>query len=245
MTPVLQVENLTRRFGGLTAVNDVSFAVAPGEIVGVMGANGAGKTTLFALIGGNVRPNAGRILLDGTRIDRLSPDRVNRLGIARTFQIVRPFPALTVLENVATAVMYGARREGSRRAAELRAAELLEEVELLPRADALARDLTLAGRKRLEVARAMATSPRLLLLDEVLAGLTGAEVSAALEMIRALHARHGLTILVIEHVMRALMRLSDRIVALHHGRKIAEGTPEEIAGHPDVIAAYLGEATDE
>ena len=240
MTAMLRIVGLTRRFGGLVAVNDVSFEAASGEIVGIMGANGAGKTTLFALIGGNMRPTSGQVILNGKRITGLAPDRVNRLGVARTFQIVRPFVALTVLENVTTAVMYGSGRERVLKQAEAKAAALLDDVGLLPRAHMLARELTLAGRKRLEVARAMATEPRLLLLDEVLAGLTGAEVAAALEMIRGLHARHGLTILVIEHVMRALMRLSDRIVVLHHGSKIAEGSPAEVAANPDVLAAYLG-----
>ena len=244
MTALLRVEHLTRRFGGLVAVNDVSFEAAAGEILGIMGANGAGKTTLFALIGGNVSPSGGRITLGGRRIDGLSPDRVNRLGVARTFQIVRPFGTLSVLENVATAAMYGGQPAAGRAAAEARAAALLEEVGLAPRAGMLARDLTLSDRKRLEVARAMATAPKVLLLDEVLAGLTATEVAAALEMIRALRDAHGLTILVIEHVMRALMRLSDRIVVLHHGRKITEGPPEQVAADPAVVQAYLGSRAD-
>jgi branched-chain amino acid transport system ATP-binding protein len=240
MTALLAIDALTRRFGGLVAVDNVSFAVNKGEIVGVMGANGAGKTTLFAMIAGNIRPSAGRITFDGKRIHGLSPDRVNRMGVARTFQIVRPFAALTVLENVTTALMFGSRRIGRRGVAEDQAAALLDEVGLLPRAHSRAGDLTLAGRKRLEVARALATGPQLLLLDEVLAGLTGAEVAAALDLVRALHERQGLTIVIIEHVMRALMRLSHRIVVLHHGRKIAEGTPDSIAADPAVIEAYFG-----
>jgi branched-chain amino acid transport system ATP-binding protein len=238
--PLLRVERLTRRFGGLVAINDVSFDVRPREIVGVMGANGAGKTTLFSLIAGNARPSSGAIRLEGRNIAGLPPDRVNRLGVARTFQIVRPFAALTVLENVATAVMYGSRRIASRREAEDQARSLLDEVSLLARAGDPAHELTLAGRKRLELARALGTGPRIILLDEILAGLTGAEVAAALDLIRVLHERHALTILIIEHVMRALMRLSDRIVVLHHGCKIADDLPARIAEHPAVLDAYLG-----
>jgi branched-chain amino acid transport system ATP-binding protein len=240
MTALLAIESLTRRFGGLVAVDNVSFAVNKGEIVGVMGANGAGKTTLFAMIAGNIRPSTGKIIFNDRPIHGLSPDRVNRMGVARTFQIVRPFATLTVLENVTTALMFGSRRIGSRRIAEEQAAALLDEVGLLPRSHSLAGELTLAGRKRLEVARALATGPQLLLLDEVLAGLTGAEVAAALDLVRVLHERQGLTIVIIEHVMRALMRLSHRIVVLHHGRKIAEGAPDEITADPAVIEAYFG-----
>jgi branched-chain amino acid transport system ATP-binding protein len=240
MTALLAIERLTCRFGGLVAVDNVSFSVNKGEIVGVMGANGAGKTTLFAMIAGNIRPTAGNIILDGKPIHGLSPDRVNRMGVARTFQIVRPFATLTVLENVATALMFGSRRIASRNIAEEQAAALLDQVGLLPRAYSLARELTLAGRKRLEVARALATGPQLLLLDEVLAGLTGAEVAAALDLVRSLHERQSLTIVIIEHVMRALMRLSHRIVVLHHGRKIAEGAPDHVAADPAVIEAYFG-----
>jgi branched-chain amino acid transport system ATP-binding protein len=242
MTEILAIRNLTRRFGGLAAVDNVSFTVSRGEIVGVMGANGAGKTTLFSMIAGSIPPSAGTIQLCGKSIHGLSPDRVNRLGVARTFQIVRPFSALTVLENVAAAMMYGSRRIAHRREAEEQAAILLDIVGLMPRAHSLARELTLAGRKRLEVARALATGPQLLLLDEVLAGLTSVEVSAALQLVRELHERQGLTIVIIEHVMRALMRLSHRIVVLHHGRKIAEGAPDQVADDPIVVDAYFGKS---
>jgi branched-chain amino acid transport system ATP-binding protein len=237
---LLRLESVGKRFGGVAALRGVSFDVAPGEIVGLMGANGAGKTTAFALIAGTQPPSEGEIWFDGRRIDGLRPAAVNRLGIARTFQIVRPFGGLTVLENVAVAALHGRLRERTRAAAETRARAVLEEVRLADRAAELSDSLTLAGRKRLEVARALATGPKLLLLDEVLAGLTATEVAEALEMMRELYRRYRLTIVVIEHVMGALMRLCDRIVVLHHGEKIAEGTPDRVVAEPRVVEAYFG-----
>ena len=237
---LLQLSGVNRRFGGVVAVNDVDFEVEAGEIVGLMGANGAGKTTLFSMIAGNLRPSSGQIMLNDRRIDRLRPDQICRLGVARAFQIVRPFAGLTVVENVAIGELFGSRREYSLTRAENAARETLDEVGLGDRADDPAGTLTLAGRKRLEIARALATHPRLLLLDEVMAGLTPVEVAEALDTTRLLHQRYDLTIIVIEHVMKALMQLSDRLIVLHHGAKIAEGSPDEITNDAGVIEAYLG-----
>ncbi|MSP51437.1 MAG: ABC transporter ATP-binding protein [Alphaproteobacteria bacterium] len=237
---LLAAEGLEKRYGGVVAVRGVSFNVNAGELIGIIGANGAGKTTLFAMIAGNQRPTAGTITFDGKRIDGLRPDMVSRRGIARTFQIVRPFPSLTVLENVVVGALFGARQESSIALAEQRAMVILEDVGLASRAHQMASDLTLASRKRLEVARAIATEPQLLMLDEVLAGLTPTEVNEAVTMIRALKVRYGLTIVMVEHVLRAVMQLCERIVVLHHGEKIAEDTPTAISNDPAVISAYLG-----
>jgi len=237
---LLRLDRVGKRFGGVVAVDDLSFAVEEGAILGLMGANGAGKTTAFGLIAGNLRPSSGAIHLDGQRIDGLRPHRVSRLGVARTFQIVRPFPALSVLDNVATAALYGSGRERSQAGARAVAHDILAEVGLDDRAAEPAEALTLAGRKRLEIARALATAPRLLLLDEVMAGLTATEIAEALAMLQRVQATRRLTIIIIEHVMRVLMRLCDRIVVLHHGEKIAEGAPEAIARDPLVIDAYFG-----
>ena len=237
---LLRLEGIEKRFGGVVALNRLSFAVEAGEILGIMGANGAGKTTVFSLIAGSQKPSAGSIHFDDRRIDGLRADAINRRGIARTYQIVRPFASMSVLENVTIAAMYGAGQERSATAAAARAGGVLDEVGLAARADVLAGNLTLAEKKRLEIARALATAPRILMLDEVLAGLTPVEVDAATTMIRELHRRHGLTLLVIEHVMRAQMRLCGRIVVLHHGEKIAEGTPDVVAKDARVIEAYLG-----
>lgn len=241
---LLSVRGLTRRYGGLTAVNDVSFEVDEGEILGLMGANGAGKTTLFSMIAGNQAPSAGQILLQGVPIHGKRPEQVSALGVARTFQIVRPFATLSVLDNVMIGRLYGHSRTRSLRDAERFCRTLLDEVGLGDRALAPASSLTLAGRKRLEIARSLATQPKILLLDEVLAGLNATEVDAALTLLADVRARYGLSIVIIEHVMKALMRLSHRIVVLHEGRKIAEGAPQAVAADPRVIKAYLGERRD-
>ena len=237
---LLRLDNVGKSYGGVAALRGVSFTVAGGEIVGLMGANGAGKTTAFSLIAGTQRPTTGEIWFDGARIDRKPPYAAARLGVARTFQIVRPFGGLRVIDNLVVAAMYGHARERSRSAAEDRAREILSEVGLGRDLERRAETLTLAGRKRLEIARAVATDPRLLLLDEVLAGLTATEVAEALDIIRTVHRRRNLTLVVIEHVMRALTQLCQRIVVLHHGEKIAEGSPAEIVADERVIACYLG-----
>jgi branched-chain amino acid transport system ATP-binding protein len=240
---LLSVDAVVKSFSGVVALDHVSFDVGEGEFLGVMGANGAGKTTLFSVIAGNLRANDGTITFDGQRIDGLRPDQISRQGVARTFQIVRPFGNMTLLENVALGVLYGRRRERSAAVAEAKAGEILDRLGLSDRAQLPAKHLTLAGRKRLEIARSLATEPRLLLLDEVLAGLTPNEAAAATEIVREFHAAEKLTILMIEHVTRALMALSQRIVVLHHGQKIAEGTPSEVARDPRTLSVYLGTAT--
>ncbi len=235
--PLLQVEAVSKRFRGLLAVDQVGFTVAPGEILAIIGPNGAGKTTLFNLIAGALPPTAGTIHLNGTRIDGLRPDRIAALGVGRTFQIVRPFPAMTVRDNI---VVGSLMRIPSARAARRHADTILDRLGFTPQADRLAASLTLPDRKRLEVARALATSPRLLLLDEVMAGLRPTEVDTMVATLRAIATEQGTAIVLIEHVMRAVMALAERVLVLHHGAQIALAPPAEIVANPDVIRSYLG-----
>jgi len=237
--PLLDVIAIAKRFRGLQAVDNVSFAVPRGGIVALIGPNGAGKTTTFNLIAGVMAPDAGSVRLDGHDITGLRADQACRAGIGRTFQLVKPFGALTVLENV----VVGALKTTARMAAARRAAfEILERLKLADKAGAVAKSLTLPERKRLETARALATTPKILLLDEVMAGLRPTEIDEMVRVFTDLARETGLTILLTEHVMRAVMALSHHIVVLHHGQKICEGTPEQVARDPRVLECYLGHA---
>ncbi|MEM9761730.1 MAG: ABC transporter ATP-binding protein [Pseudomonadota bacterium] len=238
--PILQVDHLTKRFGGLTAVDDVSFKLKSGEILGIIGPNGSGKTTLFALISGFLMPDAGVVTLEGKGATKRQPAALARLGLVRTFQIVQPFAEVTVEENVIIAGLLG----GSRPLAEARAIaeEVLHFLELEPMAFRLAETLTIADRKKLEVARALACKPRVLLLDEVMAGLRPSEVDEAIERIKAIRER-GISIILVEHLMRAVVALSDRLIVLRQGQVIAEGEdPIEVLSRHNVVEAYFGKA---
>ena len=235
--PLLALEGVTKRFGGLTAVADVSFTVPVGELLGIIGPNGAGKTTLFNVISGYYRADSGRVVFAGQDVVGQPPHAICRLGLTRTFQLVKPFGNLSVVDNV----MIGAlTRLPTIRAARVEAERVIATCGLAPHAKAHARTLPIGLRKRLEVARALATRPRLLLLDEVMAGLNPTELAAMIELIQHLHG-DGLTVIVIEHIMAAMMRLAHRIVVLHHGERIAEGPPVAITQDRRVIDAYLGE----
>ena len=236
MSALLSVMGVSKRFRGLVAVDNASCEIARGEIFAVIGPNGAGKTTLFNMIAGALKPDEGTIAFQGERIDGLRPDEVCRRGIARTFQIVRPFPALTVEDNVIVAALL---RMSDTTVARAQAHELLRQLDLFDKRTRLAKSLTLPDRKRLEVARALATGPQLLLLDEVMAGLRPTETDRIVGTLRELNAQ-GVTILLIEHVMRAVMALANRVLVLHHGAPIALGIPAQVVREPAVISSYLG-----
>ena len=240
MTVLLSLERGSKRFRGLVAVDDVSFEVPGGALFAVIGPNGAGKTTLFNMIAGAMAPDGGTITFAGEPIGGLTPDAVCRRGLARTFQLVRPFPGLSVEDNVIVGALLH-RRDVA--AAREHAQALLRRLDLFDKRRQLAATLTLADRKRLEVARALATEPRLLLLDEVMAGLRPTETDRMVATLRALNRESGLTILLIEHVMRAVMALASRVMVLDHGTMIAEGAPETVVRDPAVVQSYLGQSS--
>lgn len=235
---LLEATRVTKRFGGLTAVSAVDFWVEAGEIVGLIGPNGAGKTTFFNLISGFLRPDDGDIRFNGESILGQKPSDICKKGMTRTFQIVKPFPEMTVTDNVLVGAFNHNADAGAARA---KADEVIELVGLGPQADKLGAELTVAGRKRVELAKALATEPTLMLLDEVMAGLTPSEIRGMIEVLNRVRDS-GVTMVIVEHVMQVIMNVSDRIYVLHHGESIAEGTPVEIIANPKVTEAYLGES---
>lgn len=237
--PILEINSLNKHFGGLHATSDVSFNVNEGEILGLIGPNGAGKTTLFNLISGAITLDTGTITFDGRKISGLKPNKICRLGIGRSFQAAKNFGGMPVRQNVLMGALFGQKGQSYAMASKI-VDEVLDFVGLAEYADGMVPDIPLASQKRLEVARALATRPKLLLLDEMMAGLNPSEVSEAMELVTKIR-QSGITIIMIEHVMKAVMSICDRIVVLHHGAKLAEGTPQEIASSKAVVEVYFGE----
>lgn len=234
---LLEAKNITKRFGGLVAVRDLTLSVDEGEILGMIGPNGAGKTTAFNMISGYYKPNEGQIFFKGENITGLRPDQICKKGLTRTFQVVKPFPEISVLDNV----IVGAYNQTSDdRVARQKAEEILEFLGMTTMAHRLAGSLPVAGRKRLEIAKTLATDPQVILLDEAMAGLRPTETDAIIELVRRI-SQQGIGLLLVEHVMRVVMSLADRIVVIHHGEKIAEGEPQAVVNDQAVIDAYLGE----
>lgn len=238
---ILRGEKLCKRFGGLLAVSEFDFAVEKGQIVGLIGPNGAGKSTLFNLVTGFYRADSGRLIFKDRDITNRRPHEITREGIARTFQIPRPFMGFSAIDNVMAAVLYGRGNASKVDSARERALEALEFVGLVPKRDVLARSLVLMDRRRLELARALALEPQLLLLDEVFAGLNQTEIGDAIQLIYKIREALGITIVMVEHVMKMVMATSDKIIVMNYGVKIAEGKPEEVARNSAVIDAYLGQ----
>lgn len=238
---LLEVKKVHKNFGGVVALSDINFTIEKGAIIGLIGANGAGKTTLFSVLSGFYAPSKGAVLFKGEDITGKKPFEICRRGLARTFQVVKPFHNMSVLKNVTAGKLFGKDRIRDQKRAEQEAQEILDVVGLSQKASLPAKELTLADHKRLEVARTLATHPDLLLLDEVLAGLTQTEIVEAMEVVRRISSLFGVTVLMVEHVFKAVVGLCSRILVLHYGRMIAQGTPREITENPEVIEAYLGE----